>query len=120
VKKYVIHIQQHEIVGLLASGSSDSTIKLWNVKTGECIRTLTDHNDTVLSVTFDKKGILASGSLDKHIKLWNVTTGECITTLTGHENYVKSVSFDREGLGIKRSNYGTDTEFFCFFNLYTF
>jgi WD40 repeat protein len=36
-------------LGLLASGSSDSTIKLWNVTIVECIRTLTDHNDAVES-----------------------------------------------------------------------
>jgi len=77
---------------LLASGSSDKTIKLWNVETGKCIRTLTGHADSVYSVAFSPDGrYLASGSWDKTIKLWDVGTGECIRTLEGHKGYVFSV-----------------------------
>ncbi len=83
--------------GLLASGSNDTTIKLWNTKTGECLRTLTGHGSFVNSVSFDAEGLLASGSADSTIKLWNTTTGECLRTLTGHGGSVLSVSFDREG-----------------------
>jgi len=71
---------------------------LWNIKTGECIRTLNGHGDRVLSVSFDGDGLLASGSRDNEIKLWNIKTGECIRTLNGHGNSVLSVSFDGEGL----------------------
>ena len=55
--------------GLVASGLSDRTIKLWNVTTGECIRTLIGHEGRVFSVSFDQKGLLASGSADGTIKL---------------------------------------------------
>ncbi len=41
--------------GLLASGSGDNTIKLWNTKTGECLRTLSGHGGQVWSVSFDGK-----------------------------------------------------------------
>jgi len=37
---------------------------LWNVKTGECIRTLNGHGGGVNSVSFDGEGLLASGSWD--------------------------------------------------------
>jgi len=76
--------------GLLASGSWDKTIKLWNVKTGECIRTLNGHDGMVYSVSFDREGLLASGSWDNTIKLWNVKTGECIRTLNEHRDYVNT------------------------------
>ena len=60
----------------LASGSGDKTIKLWNVETGQEIRTLSGHNDSVSSVNFSPDGkTLASGSDDKTIKLWNRNTG---------------------------------------------
>jgi len=71
---------------------------LWNVKTGECIRTLNGHGNWVRSVSFDGEGLLASGSYDKTIKLWNIKTGECIRTLNGHGKGVESVSYDGEGL----------------------
>ena len=55
---------------ILASGSYDSTIKLWNVKSKKEIATLQGHT-SVYSVAFNPSGtILASGS--GTIKLWNV------------------------------------------------
>ncbi len=81
----------------LASPSRDKTIRLWNVKTGECLRTLERHNGA-RSVVFDPKGsILASGNMDNTIKLWDVETGECMRTLRGHNEDVHSVVFDPKG-----------------------
>ena len=56
---------------ILASGSSDSTIKLWSKNTGDLLRTLSGHGDYVWSVAFDSSDTLASGYLDKTIKLWS-------------------------------------------------
>ena len=61
--------------GLLASGSDDS-IKLCDLKTRNCSRTLNGHANSVSSVAFGgADGLLASGSRDNTIKLWNSTTG---------------------------------------------
>ncbi|BAY65252.1 protein kinase [Calothrix brevissima NIES-22] len=82
----------------LASGSWDNTIKLWNLATGEQIRTFSGHSDTVNSVAFSPNGnTLASGSWDKTIKLWNLATGEQIRTLKVHSNTVISVAFSPDG-----------------------
>ena len=82
----------------LASGSSDKTIKLWNVDTGKEIRTLKDHEDAVSSVSLSSDGkTLASGSSDKTIKLWNVDTGKEIHTLQDHDDEVYSVSLSPDG-----------------------
>ncbi|WP_013322705.1 hypothetical protein [Gloeothece verrucosa] len=84
--------------GILASGSRDTSIKLWDVQTGQLIRTLSGHNDGVSSVSFSPDGkILASGSGDKTIKLWDVQTGQLIRTLSGHNDVVWSVSFSPDG-----------------------
>jgi Ran GTPase-activating protein (RanGAP) involved in mRNA processing and transport len=69
---------------LLASGSDDKTIKVWNVNTGACVKTLTGHNDCVSALAILPDRCLASGSGDCKIKLWDVNTGVCITTLAGH------------------------------------
>ncbi|WP_377480462.1 MAG: hypothetical protein P2A85_12545 [Microcoleus anatoxicus] len=67
---------------ILASGSADGTIKLWDLTTWQEIRTLTSHNSSILSLAIDADGkILASGSADGTIKLWDVTTGQEIRTL---------------------------------------
>jgi WD40 repeat protein len=59
---------------LLASGSDDKTIKLWDVATGQEVRTLKGHTWEVTSVAFSPDGrLLASGSGDWTIKLWDIS-----------------------------------------------
>jgi WD40 repeat protein len=92
---------------LLASGSEDKTIKLWDVATGSLVRTLTGHTSLVFSVAFSPDGrLLASGSCSKienyscvqgEIKLWDVATGSLVRTLTGHTAAVRSVAFSPDG-----------------------
>ncbi|MEH2331614.1 serine/threonine-protein kinase [Nostoc sp.] len=80
--------------GILASGSWDNTIKLWDVNTGKEIRTLTGHANWVNSVAFSPDGkFLASGSADCTVKLWQVQTGIEIQTFTGHSDPVSSVAY---------------------------
>ncbi|MBE9235138.1 hypothetical protein IQ227_03550, partial [Anabaena aphanizomenioides LEGE 00250] len=82
----------------LASGSSDKTIKLWDVKTGNLLQTLSGHSHWVNSVAYSPDGqTLASGSYDKTIKLWNVKTGNLLQTLTGHSNRIRSVAYSPDG-----------------------
>ena len=69
---------------LIASGSEDRTIKIWNASTGELQSTLTGHSGSVFSVAFSKDGTrLVSGSADKTVKIWSVGsagTFECEST----------------------------------------
>lgn len=69
---------------LIASGSRDKTIKLWDVATGQCRQTLEGHSDRVFSVTFshDSK-LIASGSTDKSIKLYDVVIGMILNCQKG-------------------------------------
>lgn len=79
---------------ILATGSADRTIKLWEVVTGRELRTLTGHTDVANSIAFSADGkMLASGSWDKTIKLWEVDTGRELHTLTGHSDSIGSVAF---------------------------
>jgi tetratricopeptide (TPR) repeat protein len=83
---------------LLASGSDDKTIKLWDVASGAPKQTLTEHESSVYSVAFSPDGrVLASGSHDYTIKLWDVASGALKKTLSGHEAPVHSVAFSPDG-----------------------
>ena len=78
---------------LLASGSADSTIKLWNIETGECFKTINPQIGWVFSVTWSPNSqILAASGRDGIIKLWNTKTWECLNTLKGHESWVYSIA----------------------------
>lgn len=78
---------------ILATGSYDTTIKIWNIETGEEIRTLRGHISAVRCLQFDDSKLI-SGSFDKTIKIWNWQTGECLSTIGCHNNGVLSVHFD--------------------------
>jgi len=64
----------------LASGSVDKTIKLWDISTMNCVRTLEGHINTVWSVAFNGAGMLASGSWDNTINLTRIYTKKFVKT----------------------------------------
>ena len=83
---------------ILASGSADRTIKLWQLDTGRELLTLRGHTDAVVSVAISpNEQILASSSADKTIKLWQLSTGQQLRTLRGHSHQVYSVAISPSG-----------------------
>jgi len=95
--------------GMLASGSEDKTIKLWDAMSGGLLRTLTGHLDPVNAIAFSPDGrTIASGSGtpdeppkpsngDNTIKLWDAKSGQLLRTFSGHRNAVKAVAFAPDG-----------------------
>ncbi len=61
---------------LLASSSSDQTVRIWNLTTNTCKFNLTGHTFIVRGLKQITPIILASGSSDNTIKLWNILSGQ--------------------------------------------
>ncbi|KAH7398227.1 hypothetical protein BKA66DRAFT_483359 [Pyrenochaeta sp. MPI-SDFR-AT-0127] len=83
---------------LVASGSHDETVRLWEVATGSCRSVLEGHTDGVTSIAFSPVGqLVASGSYDETVRLWEVATGSCRSVLEGHTSRVTSIAFSPDG-----------------------
>jgi WD40 repeat protein len=57
---------------VIASGSKDKTIRLWNTRTGQLITTLVGHTDDVIALAFNANSELISLSKDKTTIFWDV------------------------------------------------
>jgi len=91
---------------VIASGSDDKTIKLWQVQDGQEIVTLAGHANSVHTVVFSPDGkILASSSHDKTIKLWRMKDAQEIRTLSGHINSVYGLAFSPDGETVASSSW---------------
>ncbi|KAI9029264.1 WD40-repeat-containing domain protein [Hyaloraphidium curvatum] len=73
----------------LVSGSYDTTVRVWNLATGECSHVLRGHREKVYSVGYSEELKRAvSGSMDATVRVWDVITGECLHVLEGHNSLV--------------------------------
>ena len=85
---------------LVASGSEDKTLRLWDASTEAQVgEALQGHDDSVRSVAFSPNSrLVASGSMDKTLRLWDASTGAQVgEALRGHDNWVTSVAFSLDG-----------------------
>jgi WD40 repeat protein len=85
---------------VLASGSDDKTIKLWEMPSRKLLKRLEGDKEWVLDLTFSPNGkFLGSGSLDNTIKLWEIPSCKLLKTLAleGHKQEVHAFSLSPDG-----------------------
>ncbi len=83
---------------LMASGSDDHSLMLWDAASGEPLHTLAGHSDVIMDFDFSPDGQqLISASPDQTLILWDVASGMRLRTLTGHNDWVRSVAFSPDG-----------------------
>jgi len=76
-------------------------VRIWEVSTGQCLKTLHGHTDWVESVAFSPDGtLLASGGHNGTVSLWDVSSGTCLRMLHSHPSRVWAVSFSLGGSAV--------------------
>jgi WD40 repeat protein len=82
----------------VCSGGADSLAILWDLKSGQRLRTFCGHNHTIISLNFDHDK-LVTGSVDKTLKVnlikrqvWDLKSGHCLCSLNKHRDSVWNVS----------------------------
>jgi WD40 repeat protein len=82
----------------IASVNHSNTIKIWDVRSRNLIRTLAGHTDWVYGVFVTPDGkYIVSGSLDKTIKIWDLKSGILIKSILAHSDGITSLQLSSDG-----------------------
>ncbi|OYW57283.1 MAG: hypothetical protein B7Y80_12275 [Hyphomicrobium sp. 32-62-53] len=83
---------------VLASGSADKTLKIWNLETLDRVRTYRGHKDYVTAVALSTGGKdVASASLDGKVRIWSARSNRLTRSLSGHDGKANALAFAPAG-----------------------
>jgi WD40 repeat protein len=89
----------------IASGSGDGKIKLWDMTTLACTKTISNGRPARSVAATPDGQHLISGSEDNKVKVWSVATGQCLHTLAHHHDWVLKVAVSSDGRFIASNGY---------------
>lgn len=100
----------------IISASDDKTIKIWSLRTGQCLHTFTGHTSSVKCLS-RSDDLLASGSgggiikSDDTVRIWSLKDKKCLNIFSGHKARINSVDLNSKyGIVISGSGNGFNSE----------
>ncbi|KAI8618250.1 WD40-repeat-containing domain protein [Chytriomyces sp. MP71] len=96
----------------VATGGADRTVKLWNPRSGLCVKTYSGHGYEVLDIDIsaDNTKFTSVGG-DKSAMLWDVGTGKVIRRFSGHSARINAVRFNFDASVIVTGSYDATVRF---------
>jgi WD domain, G-beta repeat/Anaphase-promoting complex subunit 4 WD40 domain len=84
---------------LVATGSEDMTIRLWNIESGASIGILTGHQKSVETIAFHphQSGLLFSGDRSGQIKLWQIDPAEELVSIDSQQGKINCLAISPDG-----------------------
>ena len=83
---------------LIASGSIDNTMRIWDVRDVRLLRTMHGHPFPILTLKFSPNGsFLVTGSTDSIGRIWRVSNGNLVGTLEGHAGWLNNLDISSDG-----------------------
>ena len=84
---------------VVSAGIHDATFKVWDVGSGQLIRSQSAESNSIICAAFSPDGRrIATGGGDDHcVRLWDAASGALFLTLRGHSAVVASVAFSPHG-----------------------
>lgn len=93
----VYSIDLHPTLDCLVSGSRDGSVRLWDMRSRQCIHTYSGHSDSVLDVKCSAtEPQLVSSSQDTTVRVWDLPGGRCYSTITHHKKSIRAISINPE------------------------
>ncbi|MGC9317337.1 MAG: WD40 repeat domain-containing protein [Armatimonadota bacterium] len=84
--------------GMAVSGSTDETLRVWDLASGECLRTITGATLGAYAVAVSPDGSrVAAGCKDGVLREFDLADGALLRELTGHRGYVRAVAYTPRG-----------------------
>jgi WD40 repeat protein len=96
---------------LIALGSADNTIGIWDADSRERLLTFSPHDAPIWSVAFspDERSLVTGSMGECEAKVWNVASGRPLSTLRGHTNICLSAAFSPSGRQILTASHDGTT-----------
>jgi U3 small nucleolar RNA-associated protein 13 len=90
----VLAIAFEKTSSLFATGSADTTVKVWSVREGHCTHNFKGHGGIISALQFHPHSLLlASGSDDSKVRLWDLNSKNCVYVIDSHVAVITDLKF---------------------------
>lgn len=101
VKSSVYALSTNSSGTVIAAGSPEKVVRVWDPRSGQQVSQLVGHTDNVRSVVVSQDGRhLLSASSDCTVRLWSLSEQRCLHTFTHHDDSVWTLFSDHPNLDV--------------------